>query len=203
MSADALMRLRYVGVARLSPQGDVRACNETFAQLARGGPAPASWSAARCFAQPALGELVERAGPLLHEGPLTLLGPDEVGRTFRGIVARDGDELLVVLEPETAAESDIVREVVELNAELAELQREQARVIAQLRRTEAELREALAAVRTLRGLLPICASCKRIRNDAGDWEDLERYVEGHTEAQMSHGICQRCLDKSLAEIDGG
>lgn len=56
-----------------------------------------------------------------------------------------------------------------------------------------ELREALASVKTLHGLLPICANCKKVRDDEGYWEDVEEYVARHSEAAFSHGICPECL----------
>ncbi len=56
-----------------------------------------------------------------------------------------------------------------------------------------ELRSALQNVKTLRGLLPVCASCKRIRDDDGYWEQVDDYVSNHTFAQVSHGICPDCL----------
>jgi PAS domain S-box-containing protein len=62
-------------------------------------------------------------------------------------------------------------------------------------RTAGELRDALDHVRTLSGLLPICAYCHRIRNDGGDWERLESYISGHTNAQLSHGMCPECYER--------
>jgi two-component system cell cycle sensor histidine kinase/response regulator CckA len=56
-----------------------------------------------------------------------------------------------------------------------------------------ELTVALAGIKTLRGLLPICASCKRIRDDRGYWERVESYIERHSEAEFTHGICPDCL----------
>ena len=58
-----------------------------------------------------------------------------------------------------------------------------------------ELQETLAHVKTLRGLLPICASCKKIRDDQGYWNQIEAYVENHTDALFSHGICPDCAKK--------
>ena len=58
-----------------------------------------------------------------------------------------------------------------------------------------ELKEALENVKTLKGLLPICASCKRIRDDTGYWNQIEAYVRDHTEAEFSHGICPDCAQK--------
>jgi hypothetical protein len=58
-----------------------------------------------------------------------------------------------------------------------------------------ELENALAQIKTLRGLLPICSHCKKIRNDKGYWEYMEIYVRDHTEADFSHGICPECMEK--------
>lgn len=58
-----------------------------------------------------------------------------------------------------------------------------------------ELWDALAKVKTLSGLLPICASCKRIRDDAGYWTQVEVYIRDHTDVEFSHGICPECFTK--------
>ena len=58
-----------------------------------------------------------------------------------------------------------------------------------------QLERAFNEIKTLRGLIPICAWCKKIRNDAGSWEQLEAYLRDHTEAEFSHGICPDCLDE--------
>lgn len=56
-----------------------------------------------------------------------------------------------------------------------------------------ELQLALEQIKTLRGIVPICASCKKIRDDQGYWEQVDAYLARHTEAQFSHGICPECL----------
>ena len=61
-----------------------------------------------------------------------------------------------------------------------------------LTRTQ-ELEQALREVKVLRGFIPICAHCKRVRTDIGDWQRLEDYVQKHSEAEFSHGICQPCM----------
>ncbi len=66
-------------------------------------------------------------------------------------------------------------------------------------RLVAELREALQNVKTLSGLLPICAWCHRIRDDAGYWQRIESYLSQHTEAQFSHGMCPECAHKLESE----
>lgn len=65
-----------------------------------------------------------------------------------------------------------------------------------------ELREALSNIRTLKGLLPICSYCKKIRDDKGYWELLDAYVSKHTDAQFSHGICPECAEKIVADFEG-
>jgi PAS domain S-box-containing protein len=59
----------------------------------------------------------------------------------------------------------------------------------------AKLRKALEEVRVLRGILPICARCKKIRDDKGYWNQLEEYLRLHSEAECSHGLCPECSDK--------
>jgi two-component system sensor histidine kinase VicK len=58
-----------------------------------------------------------------------------------------------------------------------------------------DLRVALDNVKTLRGLIPICASCKRIRDDSGYWGQIEAYIARHSDAEFSHGICPECAEK--------
>ncbi len=60
-------------------------------------------------------------------------------------------------------------------------------------RNEEELKSALTEVQTLSGLLPICASCKSIRDDKGYWKKIEYYLETHTDAVFSHGLCPDCM----------
>jgi len=71
---------------------------------------------------------------------------------------------------------------------------------AELEKTIQELQSALEQIRTLKGLVPICAWCKKIRNDKGYWEQVEAYVSKHTEAQFSHGICPDCMRKLYPEF---
>lgn len=64
----------------------------------------------------------------------------------------------------------------------------------------AELEEALLQVKRLSGLLPICASCKKIRDDKGGWQQIEDYIADHSEADFSHSICPQCASKLYPEI---
>lgn len=58
-----------------------------------------------------------------------------------------------------------------------------------------ELKDALGKVKVLSGMLPICASCKKIRDDKGYWKQIEAYIQDHSEAEFSHGICPECAKK--------
>jgi hypothetical protein len=58
-----------------------------------------------------------------------------------------------------------------------------------------ELQDSIAAVKILRGLLPICASCKKVRDDKGYWSQIEQYITEHSEAVFSHGLCPDCAEK--------
>ena len=62
-----------------------------------------------------------------------------------------------------------------------------------------ELRAALDEIRTLRGIIPICAHCKKIRDDQGAWGQIEAYIQAHSEAHFSHGICPDCMRRHYPE----
>ena len=64
-----------------------------------------------------------------------------------------------------------------------------------------ELRDALAKVKKLSGLLPICSHCKKIRDDQGYWQQIEAYIRDHSEAEFTHGICRECAKALYPEID--
>jgi hypothetical protein len=63
------------------------------------------------------------------------------------------------------------------------------------RKAKQEFAEAQETVHLLRGLLPICAWCKKIRNEAGSWEQLENYIHDHSRVEITHGICQECATR--------
>jgi PAS domain S-box-containing protein len=65
----------------------------------------------------------------------------------------------------------------------------------------ADLQKALAEVKKLSGLLPICMHCKKIRDDKGYWNQMEEYLANHSEAQFSHSICRECAQKYYPDID--
>lgn len=68
------------------------------------------------------------------------------------------------------------------------------------KRTE-ELHKALNEVKTLQGILPICSNCKKVRDDKGYWNQIEGYIQKHSDAQFSHGICPECTEKLYPNLD--
>ncbi len=82
----------------------------------------------------------------------------------------------------------------EISIDVALYKRQAERVRDELIR---QLEQALAEVKTLRGLIPICAWCRKFRNDDGFWMSVEQYLRAHTEADCTHGICPDCRKKLL------
>ena len=76
---------------------------------------------------------------------------------------------------------------------LRQKERDQEKLVSQLR-------AALVEIKTLKGFIPICASCKKIRNDEGYWDQLEAYISKHTDAVFTHGLCPECVEKYKAEM---
>jgi len=76
---------------------------------------------------------------------------------------------------------------------LREKEEEQSKLIS-------ELEKALAEIRTLKGLIPICASCKKIRDDEGYWDHVETYIGKRTDAVFSHGICPECAERLYPQL---
>ncbi len=90
------------------------------------------------------------------------------------------------------------------NRELLARVRAMVRILTAERKVDhlvTELQEALAKVKTLKGLLPICSYCKNIRDDKGYWNKIEKYIQEHSDAEFSHGICRECAAKYFPDID--
>jgi GAF domain-containing protein len=73
----------------------------------------------------------------------------------------------------------------------------------QLLNTASLLQDALSQVKALQGLLPICAHCKKIRDDQGYWQQIESYISQHSQAEFSHGICPDCLRENYPDYSEG
>lgn len=102
---------------------------------------------------------------------------------------------------------DLEKRVEQRTAELRKTNETLTLEVAERKRAEqdrekvvAELQQALAQVKRLSGFLPICASCKKIRDDKGYWQQIERYITEHSEALFSHGLCPECAKKLYPEF---
>lgn len=62
------------------------------------------------------------------------------------------------------------------------------------------INELVKEVTTLKGLLPICASCKKIRDDGGYWQQMEQYISEHSNAEFTHGLCPECVEETMKEL---
>jgi len=71
-----------------------------------------------------------------------------------------------------------------------------------LEEKNAQLQEAFDNIKTLKGLIPICANCKKIRDDEGYWHQVEGYIRDHSEAEFTHGICPDCAMTLYPEFYG-
>ncbi|MHC4883933.1 MAG: response regulator [Planctomycetota bacterium] len=105
------------------------------------------------------------------------------------------------LNKEVAAQPQVLRRALLYAIERGRLQREQEHLIHQLQ-------EALENIKTLKGLLPICGACHKVRDDEGYWQQIESYISDHSDAQFSHTLCNDCLkerhpnlyDRVMAEV---
>jgi PAS domain-containing protein len=137
--------------------------------------------------------------------------------TFRSIKIMDERFVIVLVEDLTREkvqlhENELLRQELEQRVQrrtedLRKTNEELTREVSERRRAEearekviSQLQQALAHVKKLSGLLPICASCKKIRNDRGYWQQVEEYIRDHSEAEFSHGICPECAEKLYPEF---
>ncbi len=108
-------------------------------------------------------------------------------------IGADGYIIKPISNKELLARVQSMERIKRAEDALREKEKEQRKLIA-------DLKEALTEIKTLRGFIPICASCKKIRDDEGYWNQLEAYITKHTDAIFTHGICPECAEKARAEI---
>ena len=127
----------------------------------------------------------------VEENDLSVLN-DECTREIEEIVPTpDGKSRYWLSHKFVLRDGDGQRQIGGLSFDITERkQAEQER-----ERLLSELRDALSAVKTLKGLIPICASCKNIRDDEGYWKQIEFYLCEHSELEFTHGICPACLER--------
>jgi len=133
-------------------------------------------------------------------------------RTFSPVKDQEGKATIAVtvvskdITERTRAEEELkkhkehLEELVEKRTNELRMTNEQLQQeIAERKKLISELQESITKIRVLRGLLPICTSCKKIRNDKGYWQQLEIYIRDHSEADFSHSICPNCFKKLYPE----
>jgi hypothetical protein len=138
--------------------------------------------------------------PLLGNHESWAVAPSAEGFAVR---IQDADGPLGVVHVDAVARPDRLRDYVNLAlgmVGMCALAVRNARNHERLANALADLQRTMAELKTLRGLLPICAGCKRIRDDAGAWSQVEVYVTKHSDATFSHGICPACM-KELYGIE--
>jgi len=126
--------------------------------------------------------------PLANMYLLLVTARESRGDVVAGLDAGADDYVIKPFDPEE------LRARVAVGARVLALQQKLAERVA-------ELQTALSNVKQLRGLLPICSYCKRIRGDDQYWQQVEGYIAAHSDAQFSHGICPSCYATISAEID--
>ncbi len=142
-------------------------------------------------AAPVEGQRVETFDAWLAQVEEARVGDGRLPRLEHVFLTRD-DEPRRVIVGATVLEDLLVASLVDIT----DLRRSEAHLRHALQEKEkavAELSEALDRVRTLSGLLPICSRCKKVRDDEGYWQRIERYIEQRTEATFTHGLCPTCI----------
>ncbi|OIP46581.1 MAG: hypothetical protein AUK28_07015 [Desulfobacterales bacterium CG2_30_60_27] len=98
-------------------------------------------------------------------------------------------------------ESEILQSKVKVFCELHRQDQVIRRQLLEIEEKNRLLEKQLGEIKTLRGFIPICSACKKIRNDQGYWEAIEVYIRNHSEAEFSHGLCPECIETLYKKYD--
>jgi DNA-binding LytR/AlgR family response regulator len=125
---------------------------------------------------------------------------EKLGYTDRLVILKKPFEAVEVLQLACAL-TEKWRLHQEAKGQLERLERLVRERTGVLENTNAELAQALANIQTLSGLIPICAGCKKVRDDRGFWDQVESYIARHSDAKFTHGICPECSLKYYPGIE--
>lgn len=136
-----------------------------------------------------------KADARLRDVPVIFISAlDEVADKIKGFRAGGVDYISKPFQTEE------VLARVETHLTLRALQKDLEEKNESLRKLNRDLQQALDEIKTLRGIIPICASCKKIRDDNDSWQRIEKYISDHSEAEFSHGICPDCAKKLYPDL---
>jgi len=124
------------------------------------------------------------------DSPLCLLETDEIDHAVRIVLSRHHEQLYEPIVVHTITGGYKLVDIQVLLLELARVFEHQS----------INLRNTLSRVKQLEGIIAICSYCKKIRNDANSWDQLETYISRHSEALFSHGICPECYKQQIDEL---
>jgi hypothetical protein len=163
-------------------------------------PTPVPWQSA--VAEPMRRALSGKSGTVIgldYRGEKVLAAHEPVPALNAGIVAKiDLAEVRVPFLKAALLSASLA--LVSIGAGARVFLRLTEPLLRHLRETVAHLEHALREVKTLRGIVPICSYCKKVRNDQGYWDQVDVYVQAHTEADFSHGICPTCLTEHFPAL---
>ncbi len=127
--------------------------------------------------------------------PITDLG-QSVDNSERVLLDANGKSV-PILKTVIPIEIDDRKHLIECFVDITE----QKKAEAEREKLITELQTVLAEVKTLRGIIPICSNCKKIRDGEGYWQQVEKYIQDRSDAAFSHGICHECLIKLYPDLD--
>jgi methyl-accepting chemotaxis protein len=142
---------------------------------------------------------IERIGKGDLEHRVDVRGKDEIGKlalAFNHMTERRQEAEKALRK----AHDELEQRVEERTSELVREIEERKRVEKEREKLIHEIQDALAQIKKLSGLLPICASCKKIRDDEGYWNQVEVYIRDHSEAEFTHSICPDCMKKLYPDV---
>jgi signal transduction histidine kinase len=142
--------------------------------------------------------ILAQTGKLMHNANLRALVMgihNEALSSFLSAEKEKEEDLNAQLQQEIAERARSQEELRLQNQELERLNAQLTATKDNLESANKELEQALINIKQLSGMLPICASCKKIRNDKGYWEQIEAYFQDHSEVEFSHSICPECVEK--------